>query len=115
MSNVIKQQLEKLCKAETTEEELEALRLLNVYLANVHTSHCDPDYIERQFLTQSKTVLEEGNPYPLFRVSLVLQGSLRDRTRVSLYITNRSDIDQPTFIVIFESVATRKELGIITS
>jgi len=65
---LISQNLHLLCQATSTEQELEALRLLNLNLANIKNTTCDADLIERQYLTQSKTVLEEGNPYPLFQV-----------------------------------------------
>ncbi|XP_067933195.1 uncharacterized protein [Watersipora subatra] len=68
-SRVITMHIAALCNAETTEQELEALGLLHRHLTNLHVSHCDPDFIEKQYLTQSKTVLEEGNPYPYFEVT----------------------------------------------
>lgn len=64
----IKSYIRLLCSAVSTEKELEALRLLSLHLAKTHTTHCDPDAIEQEFLTQSKTVLEEGNPFPSFEV-----------------------------------------------
>lgn len=75
-SDSIQHHLCLLCDATSTEDELGALRSLNLQLANVHTTHCDADFIEKQYLSQSKTVLEEGNPYPLFEVSLLLWGYL---------------------------------------
>lgn len=63
-------QLELLCSARTTEEELYALRSLNSILGCTKDSDGDPENIEEEFLRQSKTVLEEGNPYPWFQVCL---------------------------------------------
>lgn len=68
MENDLQKQLQLLCTAKTTEEELLALQSLNVILARPEACDEDPDTIEREFLTQSKTVLEEGNPYPRFQV-----------------------------------------------
>ena len=65
----IKSYIRLLCTAVSTENEVEALRLLSIHLINATTTQCDPDMIEREFLSQSKTVLEEGNPFPLFEVS----------------------------------------------
>lgn len=64
----IKSYIRLLCTAVSTESEVEALRLLSLHLINVPSTQCDPDTIEQEFLSQSKTALEEGNPYPLFEV-----------------------------------------------
>ena len=67
-NDLVKRNLHLLCTAESTESELEALRLLHINLAHVYTSQGDADFIEKQYLTQSKTALEEGNLYSHFEV-----------------------------------------------
>ena len=71
MDDSITSHLRRLCTATTTEVELDSLRSLNIALS-LSMNHTDADSIEEEFLTLSKTCLEEDNPYPHYQVSTLL-------------------------------------------
>lgn len=68
MDSPITLHLSKLCLATATEDELDALKSLNIALS-FSTHRTDAESIEEEFLALSKASLEEGNPYPHYQAS----------------------------------------------